>query len=144
MPIRFTKKYTIIPPRQCAAVCAGLYFIFGEQWFTQGRLAAAKQDMPTWLAWSYPLVLESVLLGLVVLGLLGWRWTYGWRSSAILSSLAVIWIPLPYILSHAEALSGPRLPLDGVLLCYAAFALACLLPGRRRLGAGEQASGLDA
>ena len=44
------------------------------------------------------------------------------------SSLAVMWIPLPYLLSHAEALSGPRLPLDGVLLCYAAFALCGMLP----------------
>lgn len=126
---------------------AGLYFAFGEEWFTQGRLAeatGAEENMPTWLAWSYPVVLESVLLGLVVLGLLGWRWTYGWGSSALPSSLAVIWIPLPYILSHAEALSGPRLPLDGVLLCYAAFALASLLPGRRRLWTAEQASGVDA
>jgi hypothetical protein len=40
-----------------------------------------------------------------------------------------MWIPLPYILSHAEALSGPRLPLDGVLLCYSAFAIGCLVPG---------------
>jgi len=44
------------------------------------------------------------------------------------SSLAMIWIPLPYILSHAEAPSDPRLSLDGVLLCYTAFALAYLLP----------------
>ena len=41
----------------------------------------------------------------------------------------VIWIPLPYILSHAAEFSGPRLPLDGVLLCYSAFALLCLVPG---------------
>jgi hypothetical protein len=57
--------------------------------------------------------------------------------------LAAIWIPLPYVLSHAEALSGPRLPLDGVLLCYAAFALACLLPAHGRLWAGESASGAE-
>ena len=58
-------------------------------------------------------------------------------------SLAAIWIPLPYVLGHAEALSGPRLPLDGVLLCYAAFALACLLPARWRLWAGESAVAAD-
>jgi hypothetical protein len=45
------------------------------------------------------------------------------------SSLALVWIPLPYILGHAEALSGPRLPLDGVMDCYAAFALLCMIPG---------------
>ncbi|MGH7172790.1 MAG: hypothetical protein ACRELF_12785, partial [Gemmataceae bacterium] len=126
---------------------AGLYFLFGERWFKTGRLAeptGSEEIPPTWLAWSYPLVLESALLILVPLGLLGWRWTYAWRFSAMPSSLAMIWIPLPYILSHAEALSGPRLPLDGVLLCYAAFALARLFPGRERLCAGEPASGLGA
>lgn len=125
---------------------AGLQFIFGERWFSNGRLADttnADEIMPTWLAWSYPMVLESTLLGMIVLGLLGWRWTYGWRASAMPSSLAMIWIPLPYVLSHAEPLSGPRLPLDGVLLCYAAFALACLLPGRTRLWEGERASATE-
>ncbi len=120
---------------------AGLYFVFGQHWFSRGQLAeptGAEESEPNWLAGSYPTVLESTMLVLVVLGLLGWRWTYAWRSSAKLSTLAMIWIPLPYILSHAEALSGPRLPLDGVLLCYAAFALACLFPGRRRLWEGER------
>jgi hypothetical protein len=53
------------------------------------------------------------------------------------SSLALIWIPLPYVLSHAEALQGPRLPLDGILLCYAAFAIVYLIPalGATLLGA---------
>jgi hypothetical protein len=32
------------------------------------------------------------------------------------------------LLSYAEALHGPRLPLDGILLCYVAFALVCLAP----------------
>jgi hypothetical protein len=126
---------------------AGLNFLFGEHWFTEGRLAdraGSEESMPDWLASSYPVVLESTLLGLIVLALLGWRWTYGWRWAAMPSSLAMIWIPLPYILSHAGALSGPRLPLDGVLLCYAAFALACVLPGRARLWAGESASRSEA
>jgi hypothetical protein len=120
---------------------AGLNFIFGEHWFTKGQFAdpASEEVEPTWLAWTYPVALEWTMLILLVLGMLGWRWTYGWRASAMPSSLAVIWIPLPYILSHAEALSGPRLPLDGVLLCYTAFVLACLLPGRRQLWAGERA-----
>lgn len=119
---------------------AGLYFLFGECWFTTGRLAEFfVPQWPEWLEGSYSVVLESTLLVLVVLGLLGWRWTYGWRSSAMPSSLAMIWVPLPYILSHAEALSGPRLPLDGVMLCYAAFVLACLFPGRGLLWTGETA-----
>lgn len=121
---------------------AGLDFLFGERWFKDGQLAdriGSEDAMPDWLARSYPVVLQSTLLGLLALGFLGWRWTYAWRSSAMPSSLAVIWLPLPYLLSHADALSGPRLPLDGVLLCYAAFALACLLPARRRLRVGESA-----
>jgi hypothetical protein len=122
---------------------AGLDFIFGENWFTKGQFAeptGSEEIEPTWLAWTYPIALEITMLVLLVLGLLGWRWTYGWRASAMPSSLAVIWIPLPYILSHAGALSGPRLPLDGVLLCYSAFALACLLPGRRLLWDGERSA----
>jgi hypothetical protein len=68
---------------------------------------------------------------MLLLGVLGWRWTYPWRRAAMPSSLALMWVPLPYLLGHAEALSGPRLPLDGIFLCYAAFALVYLLP---RLG----------
>jgi 4-amino-4-deoxy-L-arabinose transferase-like glycosyltransferase len=126
---------------------AGLDFLFGQRWFAAGRLAdraGPDEAMPDWLAQSYPVVLESTLLGLIALALLGWRWTYAWRWSAMPLSLAMIWIPLPYVLSHAEALSGPRLPLDGVLLCYAAFALACLFPARGRLWAGEEAGGSEA
>jgi 4-amino-4-deoxy-L-arabinose transferase-like glycosyltransferase len=125
---------------------AGLDFLCGERWFTEGRLAlstGAEANMPPWLAGSYAVILESALLLLVVLGLLGWRWTYAWRFRAMPSVLALLWIPLPYLLSHAEALSGPRLPLDGVLLCYAAFVLACLFPARRALWAGEPTSGGD-
>jgi 4-amino-4-deoxy-L-arabinose transferase-like glycosyltransferase len=126
---------------------AGLDFFFGEQWFKEGRLVdptRSEEVLPNWLAWSYPVVLESTLLGMLGLALLGWRWTYGWRAAAMPSSLALMWIPLPYILSHAGALSGPRLPLDGVLLCYAAFALACLLPGSKRLWEGERSGGPEA
>ena len=74
-------------------------------------------------------LLGGSLFGMLALGALGWRWTFAWRKEAMPSSLAVFWIPLPYIIGHAEALSGPRLPLDGVLLTYAAFALVCLIPG---------------
>jgi hypothetical protein len=66
---------------------------------------------------------------MLLLGVLGWRWSHGWRLAAMPSSLAVMWLPLPYLLSHAEALHGPRLPLDGVLLSYAALAIVWLLPG---------------
>jgi hypothetical protein len=98
----------------------------------------AVDRMPEWFQQLYKGLLYSSLLGMLLLGLLGWRWSYGWRKSGQLLALAFVWIPLPYLLSHAEALSGPRLPFDGVLICYTAFALACLVPGvGRALFAGE-------
>ena len=88
-------------------------------------------------AWQAPFLWS--LLGTVVLAFLGWRWSYGWRAESAPAALAMIWIPLPYILSHAETLSGPRLPLDGVMLCYAAFALLCFVPGIRPRAEGAGA-----
>src|SRR5205814_881557 len=108
-------------------------FLFGERWFKKEKLADERTSdgaaMPPWLASHYAPILLFSLLSLLLFAFLGWRWTYGWAAEAMPSSLAVIWVPLPYVLSHAEALHGPRLPLDGVLLCYAAFALSCLVPG---------------
>lgn len=110
---------------------AGLVFLFGEEWMKHGVLWRSSESedrtLPDWLARSYPSLLYGSLLGMLALGLLGWRWTYAWRAEAMPSSLALVWIPLPYVLSHAEALQGPRLPLDGILLCYAAFAIVYLI-----------------
>jgi 4-amino-4-deoxy-L-arabinose transferase-like glycosyltransferase len=106
---------------------ACLYFFFGESWFKHDRLW--RGDVGPGVAAA----LYGTLLGMLLLGLLGWRWSYAWRVEAMPASLAAIWIPLPYLLSHAEAFSGPRLPLDGVLLCYAAFVLACLIPPAGRV-----------
>jgi hypothetical protein len=130
-------------------IWAGLYFFFGERWFKDQQLwqvtetpAPTAGDEPAepappapvraWVAGQGPLILTGTLLGVLLLGALGWRWTYAWRAESMPAALAVLWVPLPYLLSHAEALQGPRLPLDGVFLCYAAFTLACLLPGFRR------------
>ena len=118
---------------------AGLGFFFGTTWLTgfpQERAfvresGAGLEVVPEWLSGLVPALLPGSLLGILVLGALGWRWSYGWRHEAMPAALAVMWIPLPYLLSHAEAFHGPRLPLDGVLLCYAALALVCLMP---RLG----------
>lgn len=136
-------------------IWAGLYFYFGEGWFasqsprdnkSEGNLASAAGEQPSaawitpaapadesravpaWLVDNNILIINSMLLGMLVLGLLGWRWTYAWRKQAGLAALAVMWIPLPYLLSHAGRLWGPRLPLDGVLLSYAAFAVVYLIP----------------
>jgi 4-amino-4-deoxy-L-arabinose transferase-like glycosyltransferase len=113
---------------------AGLGFVFGEDWLrerTTWRSEASADELPPWLAGSYSAILIGALLGMLLLAFAGWRWSYGWRQ-AVPAALAVAWVPLPYLLSHAEGLSGPRLPLDGVLLCYAAFALVYVLP---RVGA---------
>jgi hypothetical protein len=109
---------------------AGLYFFFGEDWFTRKQLwrpgpgSAASLDSGP----PIPALLVGSLFLMLLLGVLGWRWTFIWRREAGLLALALMWIPLPYILTHAEALSGPRLPLDGVLLVLSAFVLACVAP----------------
>jgi hypothetical protein len=123
---------------------AGLDFFFGERWFKDEQLAlptaessepaeTAPAPLAAWVTGSAPLVLTATLLGMLLLGVLGWRWTYARRRESMPAALAVLWVPLPYLLSHAGALSGPRLPLDGIFLCYAAFAVACLVP---RFGRG--------
>lgn len=111
---------------------AGLVFVFGADWFHGGHLLwrdnRSRSAEESW-ADPYAACFYGSFLAMLLLAVLGWRWSYAWQPWGMPASLAVIWIPLPYILSHGGALSGPRLPLDGVLLCYAAFALACLLPG---------------
>jgi hypothetical protein len=111
---------------------AAIAFFTGDRWLSDGTLAEPTGEpwrASSRLEQSCPATLQGALLVLLVLAFLGWRFSYGFRWEAVPATLAMIWVPLPYIISHAEALSGPRLPLDGVLLCYAAFAVAALLPG---------------
>ena len=115
-------------------VTATLMFLLGERWFKDGKFSVLREPNddiaapPEWLADNAEIMLLAALLGMFGLALLGWRWSYPWRRQARVATIAVLLIPLPYVLSHAENLSGPRLPLDGVLLCYAAFALVSLIP----------------
>jgi hypothetical protein len=117
---------------------AVLSFFFGESflqhpdtWVTDNLMVSRGhyEPLPVWLGENLPVIFYGVTLGLLLLSLVGWRWTYAWRRESRLLPLAAIFIPLPYILSHADTLVGPRLPLDGVLLTFAAYALACLIPG---------------
>lgn len=129
-------------------VNAALYFVLGERWFTNHgevvQLRSEDSTPPEWLKGRYDNLFTSVLAGMLVLAFLGWRWSYGWHWESIPAALAVMWIPLPYILGHSGALSSARLPLDGVLLCYAAFALCCALPGvGRHLLEGAEVSTSD-
>lgn len=116
---------------------AGLYFLFGSRWFQDGQLwrGGEPEDWagcPDWLAQGHAAILHGSLLGMLALAPLGWRWSYPHRLSAQPATLALIWVPLPYIISHAGVLQGPRLPLDAVLLCYAAVALATIGTSLRR------------
>jgi hypothetical protein len=114
-----------------------LAFIFGEDWIREPRRGLARTSssaqLPPTIADYWPLALRVDLLVMLGLGLYGWRWSYGWKREANLASLAVLWIPLPYLLGHAEHFQGPRLPLDGVLLCFMAFALAWIFPPVARI-----------
>jgi 4-amino-4-deoxy-L-arabinose transferase-like glycosyltransferase len=111
-----------------AAVC----FLFGEKWLDSGELWAANPDAADvsspWQR-TFAAAFYGSMAIMIMLGILGWRWSYAWHRSSILAACAFMFIPFPYIISHAGLLSGPRLPLDGVLLCYAAFALTCFVPG---------------
>jgi 4-amino-4-deoxy-L-arabinose transferase-like glycosyltransferase len=111
---------------------ATVSFLLGERWLGKGEvwyLAGSTSDLPEWLGQSFAAILLGTLLAMLLLALVGWRWSYAWRLASGPAALAVVWLPLPYILSHAESLSGPRLPLDGILLTYAAVALVGVLPG---------------
>lgn len=109
---------------------AGLSFFLGEDFLRQQRLWRENPtgengpEAPGWFRACYAAALYGWLLGMLVLAVLGWRWSYDWRTVARPLALALLWIPVPYLLSHATSLSGPRLPLDGAMMTYAAFALA--------------------
>jgi 4-amino-4-deoxy-L-arabinose transferase-like glycosyltransferase len=112
-------------------VQAFLKFFLGDALIKHGELAQPAQpdkEISAGLRDTYPMLLTLTLVLLLLLALFGWRLTYGWRWESMPAVLAAVFVPLPYVLGHAEALSGSRLPLDGVLLCYAAFAVACCLP----------------
>jgi 4-amino-4-deoxy-L-arabinose transferase-like glycosyltransferase len=132
---------------------AALYFVFGAEWFHGAARGwrmlpldhEAWEEAPAPLASACSLLMVQALAWMVLLGLLGWRWSYAWRRESRLATLACIWVPVPYLLGHAEKLSGPRLPLDGILLSYAALALVCLLaPTWLVRRARQQASGARA
>jgi 4-amino-4-deoxy-L-arabinose transferase-like glycosyltransferase len=121
---------------------AALYFLFGESWFKERRLSLVHDEhadsMPGWMRENAEIILQGTLLGMFVLALIGWRLSHAWRRYGRIATIAALCVPLPYVLGHAEYLSGPRLPLDGVLLCYAAFALASFVPGLVRTPEQQQ------
>ncbi|MCS7045135.1 MAG: glycosyltransferase family 39 protein [Gemmataceae bacterium] len=118
--------------RRCLA---GAKFLVGDQWFRRQQMSEDRSGAnrlvttaPDWLTANVETALHGAMLLLLSLGLLGWRWTYAWRKQAWPATLAFLWIPVPYLLGHAETLSGPRLPWDAPLICFSAYALACVFP----------------
>jgi hypothetical protein len=73
-------------------------------------------------------LLIGTLAAMYFFGLFGWRWSYGWKSRTTLLTLALIWVPIPYILSHAGPLHSSRLPLDGVFVTMAVVGLLGMIP----------------
>lgn len=117
---------------------AAVGFFVGDQWLTDSRLVGEYPPLlaesPEWIERAAPALFAGSLLFMLVAGAVGWRWSYAWRLDAMPSSLAPFWVLLPYLLTHSEALQGPRLPLDGVLLCYAALTLVALVSPTARQG----------
>ncbi len=109
---------------------AGFCFLVGEDWLTRAAVnqTPALENNAEFISPAMPAVLSGVLLAMLLLGPLGWHCATDTEPGARLAALALLLIPLPYLLGHAEALQGPRLPLDGVLLSYTAFALLAFLP----------------
>lgn len=108
-------------------------FLLGANQRQQERIVGEATAGPDWWRRHAQTILTASLLVMFLLAFLGWRWSYGWQKGMRPLTLALVWIPLPYIFTHASDLHGARLPLDGVLLTLAAFALSCFWPG---VGAG--------
>lgn len=116
------------PTATCKRRLAALVYFFVGSSAAEGKGVIVSEGSQAAPAWLDP-VLYGTLLLTVILGFVGWRWSFGWRYQSGPLALAVFWIPLPYILSHAELLHGPRLPLDGPLMCLVALTVVCLIPG---------------
>jgi 4-amino-4-deoxy-L-arabinose transferase-like glycosyltransferase len=108
---------------------AGLCFWFGQDLLEAPRApTSTASDLP-WLVRYWQGIETGTLVVVFVLATLGWRWSFAWARRSRLITLAVGLCFLPYLLSHGMAQQGPRLPLDGILLTYAAFALVACIPG---------------
>jgi hypothetical protein len=105
---------------------AGLQFLFGTPTMTGTLFWPGDKTTPAPL-WLRPVLLLS-LVAIYAFALLGWRWSYGWKQQSSPLALAIFWVPLPYLLTHADQLHASRLPWDGVLIVLAVLGLLSLLP----------------
>jgi 4-amino-4-deoxy-L-arabinose transferase-like glycosyltransferase len=114
---------------------ATLSFFTGHDWLAhrrlwQGSIEPAEAESTLYAAGraihaGYFVAFSWLMLGLA---LLGWRWSFAYREESAPLGLALLAVPLPVVLTHATALPMHRLPLDGVLLALAAFAVLWLFP----------------
>ena len=73
--------------------------------------AFARAAIPIgWLADGYKGTLQAVMLGMLVLALLGWRWSYGWRWESIPAALAVMWRPLAFASADPDVAQARGVP----------------------------------
>lgn len=110
-------------------------FLMGHAFVADGTLVQARggnDGLPQAVRNWAPVLHIAVLLLLFSLAIFGWRLSERWSADSRLATFALIWIPLPVIMTHAEMLSGPRLPWDVPLIVFAGFAAAWLVPSVRR------------
>lgn len=113
---------------------AGVVYAFGGAWVKNQRLALYQPnpleepgEVREWVDSLIPGLLAGSLVLMILLGLWGWRRSVWWGSEVRLALLAAIFLPLPYLLGHADNLVGPRLPLDGIWLTFAALGLGGII-----------------
>lgn len=109
-------------------------FLLGDAWFQRQTLVDRGEGLnpPAKIAATVQFVHHAALLMLLIVAAIGWRLSQQWHAECRLATFALIWIPIPYVMSHAESLSGPRLPWDVPLIIFAGYALASLAPSVRR------------
>lgn len=112
---------------------AAMQFLFGTNTRSTAMFWPGNpgQTPPDWLR---PVLMAS-LMAMFALALLGWRWSFAWKYSSAPLSLAIFWLPIPYLLSHAGTMHSARLPLDGVILVLACIGYLGIHPiiGRKLL-----------
>jgi hypothetical protein len=118
-------------------LAAATRFLFGDALRSGGRFVATNPDGAS-SGISDGTMETAAALGLIALLALAFL---GWRTSAVedcgLAALALVLLPIPYLLSHAEKLSGPRLPWDAVLAVFAGHAIVRCFAGNRPVDDAE-------
>ena len=109
---------------------AGVGFWLGNDQANFFREFEYWESPKPWLLTNWPAIVAATVLVMLGLGVLGWRWSHPWAYDGRLLTLAVIFVFLPYFLSHTDGGQSSRLPLDGVLLTFAAVAVAGWFNGR--------------